>query len=271
MEDLSELYRELERHREEMFFTIERTLKDATAMFDDELLKILKAAVEIYDNKYQTLKKNNSVENEDRLFESILDKFLQNYESNFFSFSWVKSYSQIKSCISPLTDDDAYRDFILSVPCISEITLTFGEQLFFLAGAFRFYSKLGTTPPPNFSISIDIPTILRIDREVAFIREEVYSAIATRKNAATTAKRITGTNISNASKKSDNCKKCQETFANIAKEKTGRRLSFNQFCENAAPRLETSPTSVRNYLESFGVTKETFDEWFSSLKQQNLT
>ncbi|MBM9615971.1 hypothetical protein JWJ90_17010 [Desulfobulbus rhabdoformis] len=275
MEDFSELCRELERHREAMFFTIGRTLQDAADMFDAELVKTLKATCEIYDSKYPTFKNSISGRDQDYFWGYILNQFLKNYEDEHFSFSWVESYDQLKSLIAPITDDKAYQDFLSLTKCTGQSTLTFGEQIFFLAGAFRFYREFGTKEGQNLSINDDVSTILRIDREVSFIREEIYSAVATRKKTAESVKITTGTNITNALKRPDlfgrEEQEYMKVFIEVANKKRGRPLSFSKFTDITAVELDRSNTHIIEYLKKLGVTKKNFNEWLSNLKKSNLT
>lgn len=271
MNDFKELLKELEQHREQMFSTIGRTISDAARLFDTACYNSLQDICSIYDKKYKDFQKEQTGLGKDEFFNWIEKKYLQNYEDDNFSFSWLESYDQLKNCLYPLSDDNAYKDFLLSTEYTGQRRLEFNEQIFFLAGAFRFYRELGTTPPPNISINTDIPTILRIDRKVSFIREEIYSAIATRKKAAEQAKGTTATNVSKELGNSEPFKvkneKYRDVFVQTVKElkMKNRPISFNKFVENAAPKVSLSKTGLFKHFKAIGINRTNFDEWLEEL------
>jgi hypothetical protein len=240
-------------------------------MFDVEFYKSLQAICSIYDEKYTTPRKKE-IEITDYDFIKWIEKqYLRNYEDSNFSFSWLKSYDQLKSCLSPLFDDDAYQDFLALTEYAGGQDLNFCEQLFFLSGSFRFYKQFGNAEPPNIDIDIDVQTILRIDREVSFIRESVYSALATRKKKAEQAKGTTGTHVTNELKRLEpftgKTEKYHAVFIETEKElkKANVKISLNRFVEYAAPKTRLSKTGLFKHFDAIGVTKENFKEWLAKL------
>lgn len=271
MDEFKRLCRELERHREQMFFTIGRTIQDAANMFDVELYRSLQAICSIYDEKYTTPRKKEIEITDYDFWEWIEKQYLRNYEDSNFSFSWLKSYDQLKSCLSPLFEDDAYKDFLELTEYTGGQYLNFCEQLFFLSGSFRFYKQFGNSESQNIDIYIDIQTILRIDREVAFIRESVYSALATRNKKAERAKGTTGAHVTNELKKLEpfigKTEKYHAAFVETQKElkKANVKISFNKFVEYAAPKTRLSKTGLFDHFKAIGINKENFKEWLTKL------
>jgi len=187
MEEFNKLSEELHRHRELMFFTIGKTIQDATRLLDLNIFDSLKFTIKITEKfiDYNTEPENRKIFegiDEETIFNTTLEQFLKNLNSEFSLslLDHVEKIDDIRMLISPLSSINSYHSFIKFLyEADHREHYNIDICIFCLYGALRFYKELGTKPGGIVSVDDDVSLLLKIDREVGFIREEIAAALAT--------------------------------------------------------------------------------------------
>jgi hypothetical protein len=254
---MTELNDELQTHVGSMILRLTKTLQDAAYMFDSEFHSILKAVRSIHSKKYPEIIKKMPTINEDVFFDKILDTLCKNHKDQHFSFEWLENLAQLEASAAPLTNDSAYHDAKKALLALGPTPTSWNQKIYFLATGIRFYLELQKND--TFSIDNDLPTMLRIDRALSYIREDIAAALATSKSRETTARPTTSTNIQTIINKIDGTKEVEQTFEEIKKSDGTKTITFNKLASRIFKVIpgDMCQKTIENLLKQHGITCNT--------------
>jgi hypothetical protein len=267
---MKSLLDEMNNHKVKMFFTLSHIIGEAARFVLEEIYGngedkkgSLGNIVEIYDEKKQQLLNNKPEMTEDDAFDYIEKQYIPKHHDEFYSLDWITKISSLESLFAPIWNEQKYDEFIHKIQKLNGEPAGLEEKLFFLSGAWRFYREIQAA---NLLTDEALSYIIIIDREIAYIREEVAVIIATSKYRMSNARRLTSSNITRDPELSCTKERLQKIIKDVMNERDPK--SYRPFILAVAYHLKVDEKTTKNRLEIEGITKENFSKWKADYQKE---
>jgi hypothetical protein len=255
---MQELEDELKQHVELMFLTLDRTLRDILNIYGVEFTKAIQSIADIHDELFQRRQKKDASIDTDEFFAEIEGEYIKNRGELPYSFGLTMGPQQIEAILAPLSDISIYHQAIESLKKLGCRPTTFDEKIYYIACGLRFYLEAAK----NQIITLDdgLSCMLRIDRALSFIREDIAAFMATSRARQTNPIGITKSHIAGNTNRIDRDQEIKRAFLAIQRSEGEEEFSLNRLKNKIAKKMPDSisidPKTVGTRLSVLGITRE---------------
>lgn len=261
------LLAELSHHSKIMFFTINHAICEWFQLYGGDYSGAKENTRYALFKIELEHKKMLSDEQVDELFENIVS----NQKDEFFN--WPLNFEMpviedVKDFVYPNYCESKQQEFLRMVNEPDQEPMPLPHQLFFLAGSHRFYFDLKMKQAIDLEKTLSL--ILKIDRKVAFIREDISAAIGSQKNRIANAKRTASSSAGKGFKVQKRQKMYNVKTMQAALDEPDSAKKFHLFIGALGTKLGVTAKVAKAELKKMGYDKRNFEQLKTNIKNGKM-